>query len=579
MPKKPVKRDYSKIAKQYAREVIDGKIVACKLTVGACKRFLNDLERSRSDDFPFKFDQKKAAKACTFIECLPRNDVPRYERIHLEPWQVFIVANLFGWVDKRTDLRRFLVANIWMGKGNGKSFLAAPIGIYMAFMDGEMNAEVLAYAFSKEGTDYVWKTAKQILEAAVGSQLDIAKELGIELNASSLLNTKSGSVFKPKTANADSQHGSRPNCLILDELHVLRSDLWDALKGAIVKRKQALLLTLSTGGFDTSSIGYGIFQQNKDILEGKVEAEETFTVIYQAETDDIADRRGWLMANPNLGVSVYERNLEKLARDALAMSQQRGQFIMYHLNRWAGAAEGWMAIEKWDACADQKLSLEQFKGQRAFIGLDPAAKGDIFAIAIVFVGTDEQGRRKYTAFFDCHINENSVAQMQNAGMLRGWGIDGHLTIHTGDTIDQLQVAESVADYVEMFPGSTVCFDPAFGDSALGQVLMREGIEPVEVRTNPVNMNRPMTETESAVLEKRLVHTGNPAVSWQIGNVVAFKNRGGLITPDRSSPTAKIDAATALFTAMALAQDAASEQFDGPLLFRLLGDRPENQSRA
>jgi len=58
---------------------------------------------------------------------------------------LFIVGSLFGW--RGLDgWRRFRVAYIEKPKGNGKSPLAAGIGLFMLMADGEARAEVYSAA-------------------------------------------------------------------------------------------------------------------------------------------------------------------------------------------------------------------------------------------------------------------------------------------------------------------------------------------------------------------------------------------------------------------------------------------------
>ena len=105
-------------AVRYAQRVIAGEIVACKLTRLACERFLKDLDRT---GWQWRFDEALATRACTFIEHLPhiKGQWARQRlKITLEDWQVFIVCNLFGWVDKDTGLRRFLTCYLEVARKN-----------------------------------------------------------------------------------------------------------------------------------------------------------------------------------------------------------------------------------------------------------------------------------------------------------------------------------------------------------------------------------------------------------------------------------------------------------------------------
>ena len=53
----------------YARQAISGEILTCEKTRMACRRFLDDLERSRTDPaYPWTFDEHKAARPVDFME-------------------------------------------------------------------------------------------------------------------------------------------------------------------------------------------------------------------------------------------------------------------------------------------------------------------------------------------------------------------------------------------------------------------------------------------------------------------------------------------------------------------------------
>ena len=78
------------IATNYADQVLSGQIVAGGLVKQACARFLSDLER-------FRFEEPLADHAVEFIQSLTHTTGEHAgKKFKLEPWQVFIIANLFG---------------------------------------------------------------------------------------------------------------------------------------------------------------------------------------------------------------------------------------------------------------------------------------------------------------------------------------------------------------------------------------------------------------------------------------------------------------------------------------------------
>src|SRR6266550_1073475 len=99
--------DFCAIGQKYAQQVLANEIQACKWVRLACQRQFDDLERSKSGDFRWRFAPEFGNRVCRFIENLPhvkgRWTSPT---IVLEPWQCFQLAVIFGWVDKHDDLRR-----------------------------------------------------------------------------------------------------------------------------------------------------------------------------------------------------------------------------------------------------------------------------------------------------------------------------------------------------------------------------------------------------------------------------------------------------------------------------------------
>ena len=64
MPK--TTQPYATAANRYARDVVRGKLAACSYVRQACVRHLDDLERSKSRDYPFRWDRESAERICRF---------------------------------------------------------------------------------------------------------------------------------------------------------------------------------------------------------------------------------------------------------------------------------------------------------------------------------------------------------------------------------------------------------------------------------------------------------------------------------------------------------------------------------
>ena len=109
--------NYATAARQYAEAVVAGSVPACRWVQRACQRQLDDLARFKGKASAYRFNPKLTDKEgrsyhpadnlCAFIERLPHVKGPLAgQPIKLEPWQVFILSSVFGWV-KPDGRRRF----------------------------------------------------------------------------------------------------------------------------------------------------------------------------------------------------------------------------------------------------------------------------------------------------------------------------------------------------------------------------------------------------------------------------------------------------------------------------------------
>jgi phage terminase large subunit-like protein len=179
----------------------------------AAKRHLADLKRKR---FPYQFVPDKGARVCRFIEMLPHTKgqwAAKKQTIKLEPWQCFLVVVLFGWLRRSNGKRRFRAAYWEIPRKNGKSILAAGMGLYMLLADGEFGAEVYSGATTEKPAWEVFKPAKLMLQR----NERMREKLGASVWAKALVVESNGSKFEPIIG--DPGDGASPSCAIVDEYH------------------------------------------------------------------------------------------------------------------------------------------------------------------------------------------------------------------------------------------------------------------------------------------------------------------------------------------------------------------------
>lgn len=539
-------RDYCAIARAYAEDVVAGRVLACKWVRLACERQLRDLERT---DLRWRFDPEFASKPCRFIELLPHIEgkwARQGLRIQLEPWQVFILTTVFGWVDEK-DCRRFRIAYIEVPRKNAKSTLSAGVGLYCLTADGEPGAQVYSAATTRDQARIVWRTAKGMVERTPGLQ----RRFGVETSVNSVFVDDQAAFFQPLSRDQGGNHdGYNVHAAIVDELHAHKQrDIWDVLETATGAREQPLIWAITTAGFNRAGICY---EQRayviKQLERTAAEIDETyFGIIFTLdEGDDWTDPRCWAKANPNWGVSVSPEDIENKARKAMEMASATNNFLTKHLNVWVNADTAWMDMQAWDRCEDRTRVLADFDGEECIAGLDLASKVDVAAKVRVF-RREVDGEDHFWVFPQFYLPEEAT-EGGASSHYAGWARAGHITLTPGNVIDFAFVEDDLRGDAGRFQLDEVLYDP-WQATYLATRLMAEGLNMVEYRQTVQNMSEPMKMLEALVLSGRLHHDGNPVMTWMMSNVVAHLDAKDNIYPRKEFPENKIDGPVALIMAL------------------------------
>lgn len=549
-------------AKRYAREVFNGKRVAGKYTCLACERFLKDLDR---DDWEFHFDPAKASRACKFIEHLPHTKgrwLRDRELLNLEPWQCFLVCNIFGWVDE-DGFRRFNEAYIRVARKNGKSPLAAAIGLYCFVEDNEFGAEVYSGATTEKQAWEIYRPAKKMAAA-------IADVYDIEINAKNMNIAADDSRFEPIIGNPGD--GASPSCALIDEYHEhKRSDLYDTMATGMAAREQGLVLIITTAGTDLMSPCYEKDDDAKKILEGTFKDESIFVLIYEP---DIEDQKNWesvaamKKANPNLGVSVGRRYLERQQRAARRSPDKQAAFKTKHLNIWVSAGHAFLNSLDWQLCAVPGLTIDDMAGKQCMFGVDLASRVDFVAVMRLFFEQDEQGNLLYYPFPRFFLPENRIEE-DESGQYARWFEAGFIETHDDDEIDFARLRTDIYDDALKYGPHEVAYDP-WRAAGIEQELTNKGLTMVKIPQTIQYFTDPLNELEAAHMSSRRIrHPNNEVLNWMSGNLVVRTDAQGNKKPIRQLEKNKIDGMVAMLLAMNRALVLAEE---GPSVYEDRGVR-------
>ena len=548
----PTKHPHVAAAERYARSV-KGKKTVCKWVRLACERHREDRKREKKKTFPFKFDKDKAERACKFIELLSHTKgrwAAKRLLLKLEPWQCFMICNIFGWVRKSDDFRRFRKVLLLVPRKNGKSQIAAAIGLYMLAADGEHGGEVYSGATTEKQAWEVFRPAR-LMALKAGAFCD---HYEVEVNASNINILTNSSRFEPIIGKPGD--GASPSCAIVDEYHEhITDELFDTMETGQGAREQPLMLVITTAGTNMSGPCYALQIDAQKMLEGVQPNDNLFALIYTVDVgDDWADLRTLKKANPNFDVSISKEFLLTRRQEAIDNARKQSTFQTKHLNIWVGARDAFFNVRKWQECEAPDLALEQFDAHQCYLSMDLASKIDLAVIELLFPRDDGT----YARFGKYYLPEATVEAGENEHY-RGWMRDGWLTVTDGEMIDHRVIRDDVLELASRFDVTELAFDP---DNAtmLVRDLMDEGLTCVEMRPTLPNFSDPMKTLDGLIRSKRIAHNGDPIMTWAISNVVTRADAGERVYPRKERPENKIDPVVALIMALARATAWAQPQY-------------------
>lgn len=565
-------RDYPAIARQYARDVVSGREPACKSIRLQCQRFLDELKAQKRKEFPHRFDEAKATRACKFIERLPHSKgkwARSKQTLRLEPWQVWIIALTFGWLRKIDGLRRFRVLFVVVPRKNGKSALSAGIGLYMFCADGEHGAEVYSGATTETQAREVFVPAQLMAKRTPA----LLSKFGVEVLARSIVRIEDNSKFETIIGNPGD--GQSPSCSIHDEYHEHPDDRQiDTMITGMGAREQPLQVLITTAGDNLSGPCYArIHEERKKLALESVSAEqlladETLFIEYTIDGDDDWKSEAALRkANPNFGVSIIEDNLRARQRDAITTPRKAGIFKTKHLNLWVSSKRAWFDVEAWRKCADPEvpakatdaLAMEWLRGRRAILGLDLASKVDIAALEYLILPIGEKATRDdpYIRIGRYFLPADTVADV---AAYQAWDALDLLDVTPGNIVDYDEIETAIEEASELLQVEQVAYDP-FQATQLSTRLAAKGVPVLEYRPTVLNFSEPMKELDALIRSGRIRHGGDPVMEWEISNVVGALDKKDNVYPNKPEGQAhlKIDNPVALMSAIGVAMAKEDEQ--------------------
>ena len=471
------------------------------------------------------------------------------EPFNLLPWQTTVLSELFGRLNPDgSRLRR--VGYIEVPKKNGKSTLLAGVALYLLVADAEPGAEIYGAAADREQASIIYREAAAMVRASPS----LSRHCEVIDSRKTILVRSTNSFYRVLSADAFRSEGLNIHGLLFDELHAQRDRrLWDALRYGGAARKQPLILSITTAGYDRKSICWEQHQYAERVIADPTLDPTFYGSIYGASVDDDPQSpKTWKKANPSLGYTITEESFAADAREAVNSPQKLNSFLRYRLDCWVTQITAFFKPSAWQKCVADPRDLT---GRACYIGLDLAATTDL--TAAVIVSEDEDGTLDAVPFFWCPSEAIEQRSLRDKVDYIQWARDGFIRVTDGNATDYETIKTDILELCDRFGVKQVGVDP-WNATMLSQALAAEGCDIVNVRQGYGTLSAPMKRLEGLVLDGKL-RVNHPIMDWCAANCAVQHDHQGNIKPSKARSTEKIDGIAALITAMAVQAAAETPQ--------------------
>jgi len=523
----------------YAKDVVAGRVIACKLAIKACERHLHDLKTGHERGL--RFSTENARFAIAFFRFLRHiKGEKANKRVALEPWQEFGVGSMFGW--KNADgYRRFRTAYWEVPKKSGKSLLASGIGLYGLVADKEQGSEVYSVATKRDQARIVFGTAREMVRRSPElSAMVVSHKSAISVESTT-------SKFEPLSSDEKSGDGLNPHFVTVDELHRHKSAaLRNLMESGTASRRQPMLMIITTAGDNTPQSAYDIEHDYAvKVLEGTFEDDSYFAFV--TCVDDPAkwdDPTEWAKANPNLGVTVQLNFMAKMAAAARASPTKKAEFLRYHCNVRTSDITRAIDMDVW-AQNGGKIDLASLKGRSCYLAIDLSSKQDITATLKLFppIG-DEKRFILVPRFFtpEATLEARSERDTRNKATYRTWVEAGFLEATPGNVVDHARVKETILEDAGLYQIETAPYDP-WNAMQLVLELADAGVPVVEFIQGLRSYTLPTKEFLNYLVDTKFNHGNNPVLTWMASNLCVQKDKNENMMPVKGRSAGRIDGIT------------------------------------
>lgn len=327
------------------------------------------------------YDPLKAEKKIRFIETQCRYVEGRSGPFLLESWQKYIVACIFGLVDE-DGFRHFTEIVLIIGRKQGKSTFAAALEMTIAYTEPELGMQLYNLAPKLQQANIIYdQTLLMIAKNKTASKLGKKRRSDFYI-------AKTNTKISPLAFNSKKSDGFNPYFACFDEFAawegVKAVDMWNVMLSAQGGRHDPINLACSTANFIDGGLYDELFPRCTSVLLGTSEEENLLPFLFMIDDiqkwDDVQELK---KALPNLGVSFFEKNLQKEIRKANASPSYKNEFICKYCNIKMNTVAAWIPQEAMRLSQGDVIKPEDFQRMACVGGVDLSQTTDLTSACVV----------------------------------------------------------------------------------------------------------------------------------------------------------------------------------------------------
>lgn len=561
---------------EYSHNCIKDTAHVCQKHRWACERFLRDVQHTKTEEFPYVFDEEKAQRFFNWAH-LHRHTkgVLAAEPIDFAPIQRFIFGNVYGWVHQDTGLRRFRRAYWQVARKNAKSQSLAIVGDYELMALGEPMSEVYIGATKTLQAKIIYNEVVAMLKRCPLLTGKWHESYG------AIKHPKSDSILRALSKDdGKTGDGLNPQCGLIDEYHAHPTDeILEVINTGMVARRQPLLFIITTAGNNFGGPCYRVeYPLVEKILNPAIDFDvvDYFCMVNELDRDDegnliddVKNEDCWVKANP-IAAAYPEglANIRSKLDSAIESPEKMESFLTKNMDLWVNqSAMSYIDMSKWkERGAITELPVDPY-GYDVYVGVDLSRRIDLTAAALV-MPLDDDGTTKYLVRAHGFIPEETIAAHEKTDKIpyRAWARAGYLTITPGDVVDYRFISTWIREQVDTLGVNLreVCYDP-YNATHFAQELDAQGIMTVEVRQGMRTLSEPTKAFREEAYRDNILHEPNPLLDWAISNAVTKRDHNENIMLDKEKSTNRIDPIAAVINAFSRAHVMAEEDLSDYVL--------------